>query len=413
MLKSYGKIAVVEKMCSSSTYDVCVIGAGVVGSSTAHYLASRGQNTLLLEQFPLPHWRGSSHGQTRIIRGSYEESYYTKMVVEAQKMWKKVEEKAQQQILVPNVGMLTVEKGPGKGLDQIVSSLVKAGENFQVLSNKKLKEKFPELSFSPHYSAVLETSAGVLKADKCLRVLQEQFLEFGGTLKDGETVAEVWPGETVTIKTNNNLFTAKKVIITAGPWTNKLLKPLGITLPLRPQLAVVVYWKTKEPSKYSLKSGFPNFYDCSASDGRKLYGIPSSEYPNMFKFGCTGLCTIPDLCKEIDPDARDNDRALVEMHIQRIRGYVQDHLPHLDYRQPAIVETCIYTLTPDGNYVLDKHPKFSNVVVGAGFSAHGFKLGPVSGKILAQLAMGETPAYDLSPFRISRFKTSIGQKASL
>ena len=68
--------------------------------------------------------------------------------------------------------MLTVEKGPGKGLDQIVSSLVKVGENFQVLSNKKLKEKFPELSFSPHYSAVLETSAGVLKADKCLRVLQ-------------------------------------------------------------------------------------------------------------------------------------------------------------------------------------------------------------------------------------------------
>lgn len=68
--------------------------------------------------------------------------------------------------------MLTVEKGPGKGLDQIVSSLVKAGENFQVLSNKKLEEKFPELSFSPHYSAVLETSAGVLKADKCLRVLQ-------------------------------------------------------------------------------------------------------------------------------------------------------------------------------------------------------------------------------------------------
>ena len=76
--------------------------------------------------------------------------------------------------------MLTVEKGPGKGLDQIISSLVKAEENFQVLSNKKLKEKFPELSFSPHYSAVLETSAGVLKADKCLRVLQVSEKVFEG-----------------------------------------------------------------------------------------------------------------------------------------------------------------------------------------------------------------------------------------
>jgi len=340
-------------MSSHCTYDVCVIGAGVVGSSAAHYLASRGQKTLLLEQFPLPHWRGSSHGQTRIIRSSYFRPYYTKMVGDANKMWKTIEAKAQQELLIPNVGMFSVEAAPGEKLKEIVKSLVDAGEAFQVLSSEELKKRFPELSYPPHYTGVLEQSAGILKADKCLRVLQDQFIEFGGILKDGECVVDIQPGSPVTIKTTKSLLSAQKVILTAGPWTNNLLRPLGITLPLMPCKTMVLYWKTKQPGTYSLQSGFPSFYDCSASDGLCLYGLPSFEYPDMVK------------------------------------------------------------MTPDEDYVLDKHPRFANIVIGAGFSAHGFKLGPVSGKILAQLAMGETPSYDMSPFRIARFKTSSQHKASL
>lgn len=394
------------------TYDVCVIGAGVVGSSAARYLASRGQKTLLLEQFPLPHWRGSSHGQTRIIRFSYAEDYYTKMVGEARQMWEEIEAKAQQEIMITNIGMLTVEQEPGAEIKELKSSLDAAGESYEVLSSQKLKKRYPELSFPSHYTGLLEHSAGILKADKCLKVLQEQFVEFGGALKDGEGAVEVHPGSLVTIKTPKNLFTASKVIITAGPWTNKLLKPLGITLPLKPTKATVLYWKTKQPGTYSLQSGFPTFYDCTVSDGRLLYAIPSFEYPDLVKFGPTGGCKLPEIRREIDPDARDVHRDLVEVQIRRTSAYVREHFPHLDHREPSIVEACTYTLTPDENYVLDKHPKFPNVIIGAGFSAHGFKLGPVSGKILAQLAMDETPSYDMSPFRITRFK--LGQhKASL
>ncbi|KAL9981731.1 hypothetical protein ACROYT_G010474 [Oculina patagonica] len=391
-------------MSSHPTYDVCVIGAGVVGSSTARYLASRGQKTLLLEQFPLPHWRGSSHGQTRIIRGSYPEPYYSKMVVEALEMWKQIEAKAQQEILITNVGMLSVEDGPEKELKEIKKSLNAAGEIYEVLSSQKLKQRFPELSYPPSYTGVLERSAGILKADKCLRVLQQQFIEFGGTLKDGESVTEIHPGSLVRIKTTKNLFTARKVIFTAGAWTNKLLKPLGLTLPLQAIKAPVLYWKTKQPGMYSLKNGFPTFYDCTASDGRLLYAIPSFEYPDMVKLGPTGACKLPEIRREIDPDLRDSHRDLLDIHIQRTGEYLQEHFPHIDHGEPAIVEDCMYTLTPDEGFVLDKHPRFPNIIIGAGFSAHGFKLGPVSGKILAQLAMNETPSYDMSPFRIARFK---------
>jgi len=335
------------------------------------------------------------------------------MVGEAHKMWKTIEAKAQQELLIPNVGMLTVEAAPGEGLKEIIKSLVDAGENFQVLSSEELKKRFPELSFPPHYTAVLEHSAGILKADKCLRVLQDQFVEFGGILKDGETVVDIQPGSPVTIKTTKSLFTAQKVILTAGPWTNKLLKPLGITLPLMPRKVVVLYWNTKQPGTYSLQSGFPNFYDCTTSDGRCIYGLPSFEYPDMVKFGPTGQCKLPDMCKRTDPDSRDSDRELVEANIRKTREYLQNHFPQLVLKDPAIIESCMYTMTPDEDFVLDKHPRFANIVIGAGFSAHGFKHGPVSGKILAQLAMGETPSYDMSPFRITRFKTSSQPKASL
>ncbi|KAJ7387276.1 hypothetical protein OS493_004253 [Desmophyllum pertusum] len=242
------------------------------------------------------------------------------MVVEARQMWKQIEAKAQQEIMITNVGMLTVEGGPGSNLEQIIKSLSAAGESYEVLSSQKLKQRFPELSFPPHYTAVLEHSAGILKADKCLRVLQEQFVEFGGTLKDGESVVEVHPGSLVTIKTTKNLFTARKVIFTAGSWTNKLLKPLGITLPLKATKATVLYWKAKQPGTYSLQIGFPTYYDCSESEGMRLYGIPSFEYPDLVKFGPSGACVLPEICKEIDPDARDQHRDFVEVLIQRNKG---------------------------------------------------------------------------------------------
>ncbi|XP_068678967.1 peroxisomal sarcosine oxidase-like isoform X3 [Montipora foliosa] len=399
-------------------YDVCVIGAGVVGSATARFLASRGKRTLLLEQFPLPHWRGSSHGQTRVSRGSYPEEHYTKMFAEAQEMWKEIEAQENEELLVNfcrNVGMLNVQRDPGEEVQRIIKSLMSSGEAFQFLSNEKLKDKYPELNFSNEYSGVLEQAGGILKADKCLKALQAQFIEFGGTLCDNEMVVEIVPGSLVHIKTTKNVFTAQCVILAAGPWTNKLLKPLGLQLPLRTTKAVVLYWKMRQPGAYSLQSGFPIFADYIATGGLYVYAIPSFEYPGLVKFGATGKTIAADMCKGIDPDLRDsgNDGEFVKIYVQKASSYLKDHFPLIDHSEPAIIESCIYTITPDWDFVLDKHPSFPNIVIGAGFSAHGFKHGPVCGKILAQLAMGEKPSFDLSSFKIERFTTPGNRKASL
>lgn len=402
-------------MAASPTYDVCVIGAGIVGSSTARYLTLRGKRTLLLEQFLLPHWRGSSHGQTRVSRGSYTDQLYTKMFAEAQEVWKEIEELAKEELLVKNVGMLNVGEGTSEKLKGIINSLMSSGEEFQVFLSDKLKDKYPELHFSTDYTAVLEQAAGILKADKCLRALQAQFVKFGGTLQDNENVVRIHPGTPVCIETSNNVFTAQNVIVTAGPWTNKLLKPLGLQLPLKAIKAIVLYWKTRQPGAYTVKNGPPIFFDCTGHDGFHPYIIPSFEYPGLIKFGSASETFSKDMCMEVDPDLRDagNDRELVEIHVQKARSYLKDHFPQIDHHEPAIIEKCIYTTTPDHDFVLDKHPSFPNIVIGAGFSGHGFKLSPVCGKILAQLAMGEKSSYDLSSFKIARFTNSGKLKASL
>lgn len=157
---------------------------------------------------------------------------------------------------------------------------------------------------------------------------------------------EIKPGLPVLVKTTSKSSQAENFIITAGPWTNQLLHPLGIELPLQ-----VCY-----------------------------------HHGN-----------------NADPEERDCPSAFSDIQdVQILSCFVRDHLPDLQ-PEPAIMEHCMYTNTPDEHFILDRHPKYDNIVIGAGFSGHGFKLSPVVGKILYELSMKLTPYYGLTPFRISRF----------
>ncbi|EDO45960.1 predicted protein [Nematostella vectensis] len=381
-------------MSSSKVYDVCVVGAGVMGSATARQLAQNGQEVLLLEQFPLPHSRGSSHGQSRIFRTLYSNPVFVRMARDSLAIWKDIELHANEEIYIRNVGLLSVEEAPGLTLKKDAQNLKDLGIGHEVLSPSELRKRFPSLQFDPGYSAVLERSAGVMRADKCLRALQEQFIRFGGSLKDGQKVLSIQPdGTGVTIKTSIENHRARKLILTVGPWTNNLLKPLGLLLPIRVYRAPVLYWSITKPDEYSWKNGFPSFYDASPT-GKHIYCLSYLEYPDMLKVRV----------HHGNAERRDMDRQDIDQFIKSAGAYVKKHFPYLDHKGPAIVEMCLYSMTPDSSFILDKHPTFDNIIIGAGFSAHGFKHAPVVGQILSDLARDQTPAYDITPFRISRFK---------
>ncbi|XP_006042226.4 peroxisomal sarcosine oxidase isoform X1 [Bubalus bubalis] len=377
-------------------YDAIVIGAGIQGCFTAYHLAKHCKKVLLLEQFFLPHSRGSSHGQSRIIRRAYPEDFYTQMMAECYSMWAQLEHEAGTQ-LYRQTGLLLLGMKENPELKIIQATLSRQGVEHQCLSSEELKQRFPNIRLARGEVGLLEVSGGVLYADKALRALQDAIRQLGGIVHDGEKVVEIKPGLPVTVKTTSRSYQAKSLIITAGPWTNRLLRPLGAELPLQTLRINVCYWQEKVPGSYSVSQAFPCFMGLGLSLApHHIYGLPSREYPGLMK-----VCYHHG--NNADPEERDCPAAFSDIQdVHILSGFVRDHLPDLQ-PEPAVMEHCMYTNTPDGHFVLDRHPKYDNIVIGAGFSGHGFKLSPVVGNILYELSMKLTPSYDLTPFRISRF----------
>ncbi|KAB0367801.1 peroxisomal sarcosine oxidase [Muntiacus reevesi] len=377
-------------------YDAIVIGAGIQGCFTAYHLAKHSKKVLLLEQFFLPHSRGSSHGQSRIIRRAYPEDFYTQMMAECYPIWAQLEHEAGTQ-LYRQTGLLLLGMKENPELKIIQATLSRQGVEHQCLSSEELKQRFPNIRLARGEVGLLEASGGVLYADKALRALQDAIRQLGGIVHDGEKVVEIKPGLPVTVKTTSSSYQAKSLIITAGPWTNRLLRPLGAELPLQTLRINVCYWREKVPGSYSVSQAFPCFMGLGSSLApHHIYGLPSREYPGLMK-----VCYHHG--NNADPEERDCPAAFSDIQdVHILSSFVRDHLPDLQ-PEPAVMERCMYTNTPDGHFVLDRHPKYNNIIIGAGFSGHGFKLSPVVGKILYELSMKLTPSYDLTPFRISRF----------
>lgn len=377
-------------------WDAIVIGAGIQGSFTAYHLAKHSKRVLLLEQFLLPHSRGSSHGQSRIIRKAYPEDFYVRMMDECYQTWAQLEREAGTQ-LHRQTELLLLGMKENPELKTTQATLSRQGIEHECLSSEDLKQRFPNIRFTGREVGLLDKTGGVLYADKALRALQHVIRQLGGTVCDGEKVVGITPGRPVTVKTALRSYQANTLVITAGPWTNRVLHPLGIELPLQTLRINVYYWREKVPGSYSVSQAFPCFLSLGQAP-HHIYGLPSSEYPGLMKIGYHHG-------DSVDPEERDCPTTFSDIQdVQILCRFVREHMPGLQPK-PDIVERCMYTNTPDKHFILDCHPKYDNIVIGAGFSGHGFKLAPVVGKILYELSMKLPPSYDLAPFRMSRFST--------
>ncbi|XP_076591792.1 peroxisomal sarcosine oxidase isoform X2 [Chaetodon auriga] len=345
-------------MSMNAEYDCIVIGAGVQGSFTAYQLAKKNKKTLLLEQFILPHTRGSSHGQTRIIRKAYEQGFYSLMMEECYDLWAQLEREAGVK-LYRQTGLLVMGPEKSQSYQQFKNTLEKNNTPMMVLNCDNFSQHIPHVKLAEGDGALVDISAGVLYADRALKTAQGQFQKMGGVIRDKEVVTDIMPGPVVTVSTSAGVYRAKSVVITAGPWTNKLLAHTGLQLPLEVVKINVCYWKEKVPGSYNVKQQFPCFLLTEGEESKEhIYGLPSNEYPGLVK-----ICY--HMGSKTDPDQRDKqtDRSDIEI----LQRYVNRCLPGL-VPKPAVVESCLYTLTPDRHFVLDCHPTYSNIVIGTGFS---------------------------------------------
>ncbi|NXL01954.1 SOX oxidase, partial [Mesembrinibis cayennensis] len=399
-----------------ATYDAIVIGAGIQGSFAAYHLAQRHRDTLLLEQFLLPHSRGSSHGQSRITRSAYSRAPYTCMMPDSFLLWQRLEAEAGT-TLYRRTGLVVLGPVGNPELEGCRRSL---GAD-QVLDANVLAWRFPGLRLQAGEVAMWDSTGGVLFADRALRAVQvgaakgmgwgcpspqpppitiptqDVFCRHGGTLQDGEKVLRIEPGAVLTVTTTAGVYQAPRLIIAAGAWTGALVAPLGLRLPLQPLRIDVCYWREKEPGSPRPSRASPCFMALGLSRApHGIYGLPALEYPGLVK-----VCYHHG--SPADPEERDQTSlGAPRPNVALLSSFISDYLPGLE-PWPAVVETCLYTNTPDADFILDRHPKFSNIVIGAGFSGHGFKLAPVVGKLLCELSLGEEPSHSTAPFAITRF----------
>lgn len=377
------------------TYDVIVLGLGGMGSATACHLARRGSRVLGLEQFTPAHDRGSSHGQTRVIRQCYfEHPSYVPLLLRAYELWHALERESGAELLVLGGGLMM-----GSPESEVVRgslrSAVEHGLPHELLTRAEICRRFPVFDPPPDTVGLLEPHAGLVRPELAVRAHLQQATASGADLRF-EEVVESWSSEGpgVTVRTRKGTYSAGHLVVTPGPWAPELLKDMGV--PVAVERQVLLWFQPKGGVGGFMPDRFP-IYIWHEDDHRQPYGFPAVDGPEggvkiaFFRKPAREVCT-PET---VDRRVRDDD-------IESLRESIRRFLPALDggFLRGT---TCLYTVTPDLNFVVGPHPGREHVTVGCGFSGHGYKFCSVMGEVLADLAIhGRTPL-DLSLFDPQRF----------
>ena len=367
-------------------YDVIVIGAGGMGSATAYHLAKSGANVLVLEQFQRGHTFGSSHGPTRIIRFFYDKAFYTELMKTAYAEWRALESASGKSLLfiTGSVCLGTSGNPYGRAARQ---NLDAAGVESEWWSAKQLTERFPQFQVSNDMDILWQKDTGFLHASECVSTHLQLAEQHSATVRENTPVTNInWQADIPTVRTENEQFQGRKVVVTAGAWTGKLLAELNLPLTVTKQQ--VCYYQPTDTNAFH-PDRFPVFTEATADD-EFLYGIPAfGTGVKMARHG-RGQTVSPDTC-ERTPDIG---------YIAHIDAYVQERIPELGKTTHA--EVCLYTETPDEDFIIDIHPHCPDLLIAAGFSGHGFKFCSLVGRIMNELALDGETDFDLHPFRIDR-----------
>ncbi|MBI4939186.1 MAG: N-methyl-L-tryptophan oxidase [Actinobacteria bacterium] len=375
-------------------YDVAVVGLGALGSATAWQLARRGRSVLGLERFSFGHVRGASHGDTRIIRLSYHTPNYVSAAIEAYQDWAALESDSAEQLVLRTGGVDLFPPAAAIDIEDYVNSMAVMGVPYQVLTATTARGRWPGLAVPEGTTVLHQELTGIVPAGRGTRVMQEQARRFGADLRDEHQVVELVDlGDGVAIRTaEGTRHFARTVVVTADAWTNDVLASVDASVPLTVTKEQVVHFSVADADEQGrggrhAQGAFPVWI---WMDDPSFYGFPA-YFQASVKVGqdCGG--------QPVDPETRTYETD--EDALRRARAFMRVLVPGaLDVRT---VTTCLYTLTPDRDFVLDRLPGHENVVVGLG-SAHGFKFAPWFGRVLADLATTGTSSTDLSAFSLSR-----------
>ncbi|HXD89029.1 MAG TPA: N-methyl-L-tryptophan oxidase [Urbifossiella sp.] len=371
-------------------FDAIVLGVGGMGSAACFELARRGHRVLGLEQFPLVHERGSSHGQTRIIRTAYyEHPNYVPLLRRAWVRWYELEQRTGQHLLT-ECPCLNIGPEDGELVQGVRAAAAEHKIAIKNMTAAEIARRTP-FRFTDGFSGVLERQAGFLHVEKCVQAHIDSAIALGADIRAEEPVKE-WhaDGSEVVVATERGEYRAEKLVIAAGAWATRFLADIGVPLKVMRQ---VMLWIDVADNPYMFRRDrFPIFI--ADTPAGSFYGLPAIDNYGLKiarHYGAKELSN-PD---KVNWDATTDDvppvRAFLDRHLLGAAGQVTNG------------QVCMYTVTPDKHFVIDVHPRFPRVAVACGFSGHGFKFSSVIGEVLADLVEHGETSHNISMFKASRF----------
>jgi sarcosine oxidase len=342
--------------------DVVVVGAGAMGSATAWWLARRGADVMLLEQFEAAHQRGSSHGSTRIFRLAYADQRYVEMARDALRLWRELEDDAGLELLVTTGGL---DHGDVSSLEPVVDALARTGVPHEIVSASEAAHRWPGFVFEG--PVVHQPDAGRINADAAVQALQQRAQSHGCPVRFGEPVRALAPlgHDRIVVVTEFGEYRARVAVVTAGAWVTNVLAGVVDLPPLTVTREQVFHFPSRMVDAF-----WPSYIHHA---GVFMYGLqgPGDEGVKVAEHRTGAVTTADERSFDIDEPGR-----------QRVIRYVTRWMPGLD-PTPLSASTCLYTNTPDESFVIERH---GPVVVGSPCSGHGFKFAPLIGRRLASLA---------------------------
>ena len=388
-----------------NNFDTIVCGLGAVGSAAIYRLAQRGGKVLGLDRFSPPHANGSSHGESRIIRQAIGEGEaYVPLVLRSYELWREIESETGKELLTITGG-ITLESQKSQGvlhgrpdfLDQAMRCAEKFHIRHEIFDTAEIRKRYPQFAVTDE-RAYFEHDTGFLRPELCIEAELELARRHGAVVQTDENVVAVESrgNSGVTVRTDRGAYSAAKVIVSAGPWIAAFLPPAYRRL-FKVYRQVMYWFDIREEYRSAFAPpSFPIFIWIFAQGGEfGFYGFPTLD-------GKTIKVATEQFITTADPDYAERSVGREEKQ-SLYKGYVETRLPGISDRCETAA-SCLYTVTPDSNFVIDVHPDNDRIIIASPCSGHGFKHSAAVGEALAEQVIDGKSKIDIGSFTLKRFE---------
>ena len=371
--------------------DTLVLGLGAMGSAALYHLSRAGVSAVGVEQYEIDHPNGASFGESRAFRPFYDDPLYVELARAALPLWRDLERRSGESLL-EMCGNLYFGDAAQAEFASAVRVAAAVGLEHELMTPGEATRRFPILSLPSASTVCLVPESGFLRPSLAVRTHIRLARASGATVLTGASVesVELTGGDPI-VRTRIATFRCRRLILTPGPWAAEVLADLA--LPLHVTRQEKFYFSPADPAGYGPAS-MPVFSDYDT----EFYGFPLNGPGIKVANDRPGDATTPDaIDRHLDVHERD-----------RLGAWLRQLMPRAQLRYVTGM-TCMYNLTPDRDFLVGPHPESEAVVIGTGFSGHGFKFSTLIGRILADLATIGSTSYPIERFRLDRFSAVPGR----